>query len=136
MMIPAFRILPGLAGCMAAAGLAACDQVKPFECDQEVRRCVRTQSGDVERVGGPPEQFEISLSNVCQYEVDVKLCFQVPNTGPDCREFTLRPTQVRQERVDLDSFTGRSRLHVRRSDEAKACRFPLTPDVTFEEETE
>lgn len=132
MMSPPF-LLAGLVCGIAAAGLAACDRPRQYECDPRVRQCVQTKSGDVQRTGGPAEEFEIRLSNTCQYEVDVKLCFDAPYGISDCREFTLRPFQMREERVELARFTGRSRLFMRRADEARACRFPLTRDVTFDD---
>lgn len=132
MKVPSL-VLARVACAVAAAGLAACDQPRQYQCDQKVRQCVHTNSGDVERLGEPAEEFEVRLTNTCQYDVDVKLCFDVPYGISDCREFTLRPFQIREERADLARFTGHSRLFLRRADEARVCRFPLTRDITFDE---
>lgn len=115
---------------LAAASLSAsCSEPPAALCQERTRRCLKLDSRDI--AVGSQRRFEIELANICHEEIEYKLCFEVPGDEADCRQGLLASARRTEESIPLDRFGGKTRVYVRYSSEAKACRFPLTRDVEF-----
>jgi len=114
--------------CLGAALLVACTEEQPL-CEERTKRCLNIETRDVE-IGGRTH-FQVRLANTCQEEIEYKLCFEVPDATANCRQNTLAPARRAEETIPLDRFGEKTRVFVRYVRDAKACRFPLTPDVKF-----
>lgn len=115
-----------------SAVLAGCSGEPAPDC-AAAAQCVRiVEQRDGLAEDGEAEFYVVRITNSCEAETDIKLCFEDNRLTADCRERTaVAPGATIRETKELRFFGDRLKLFSRHTDNAVSCRFPGTDTVRF-----